>query len=189
MTLELLKASAEDRRLAHALMNIGEMRSVAEFAPYAASVIRLFLAFACGLARGFIGPRPTNYIDLQYLYYSPFCMVFVSNDKFHCEMWGATSGVHTFLWGQDVKDDLRRRIAIREETKQSDRDSGPKEGGSHRVDETRSVIAEMWRTYMRPMDKSQQPRQAKTFEDLDPEIQRQFREAMAEFDKMDRARK
>jgi hypothetical protein len=47
----------------------------------------------------------------------------------------------------------------------------------------------MWRKYMRPMDKSEQPQRAKTFEDLDPEIQRQFREAMAEFDKMDQARK
>src|SRR6266849_3782390 len=118
MTLDLLRASAQDRRLANALMNIGEMRSVLEFAPYAGSVIRLFLAFTCGLARGFIVPRPTNYIDLQYLYYSPFCMVFVSNDKFHREMWRATSGVHTFLWGQDLKDDLRRRIAIRDEINQ-----------------------------------------------------------------------
>src|SRR5712691_11652366 len=122
MTLDLLRASAQDRRVAHALMNIGEMRSVAEFAPYAASVIRLFLAFASGLARGFIGPRSTNYTDLQYLYYSPFCMVFVSNDKFHREMWRATSGVHTFLWGQDVKDDLRRRIAIRGEVNQLESD-------------------------------------------------------------------
>src|SRR5258708_40133751 len=92
-------------------MSIGEMRSVLEFAPYAASVLQLFLTFVCGLARGFIGPRPTNYIDLQYLYYSPFCMVFVSNDKFHREIWRATSGAHSFAWGQDLKDDLRRRIA------------------------------------------------------------------------------
>lgn len=33
MTLDLLKASAQDRLLAHALMNIGEMRSLLEFAP------------------------------------------------------------------------------------------------------------------------------------------------------------
>jgi hypothetical protein len=187
MTLDLLKASAEDRRLAHALMNIGEMRSVLEFAPYAASVIRLFLAFVCGLARGFIGPRPTNYIDLQYLFYSPFCMVFVSNDKFHREMWRATSGVHTFLWGQDLKDDLRRRIAIRRERNKSVGKTNEKPDSSCTVEEKPSVIAEMWRIYMRAMDKSHQPGQAKTFEDLDPEIQEQFRDAMKQFDRMDRS--
>jgi hypothetical protein len=189
LTLDLLKASPQDRRMAHALMNIGEMRLVLEFAPYAGSVIRLFLAFACGLARGFIGPRPTNYIDLQYLYYSPFCKVFVSNDKFHREMWRATSGVNSFVWGQDLKDDLRRRIAMRAERKQSTGDATKVQDVSKPVGAPASVIAEMWRTHMRPTDKSDQSERAKNFEDLDPEIQRQFKDAMKQFDRMDQARR
>jgi len=184
MTLDLVKASAQDRRVAHALMNIGEMRSVLEFVPYAASVLRLFLAFVCGLARGFIGPRPTNYIDLQYLYYSPFCMVFVSNDKFHREMWRATTGVHSFVWGQDLKDDLRQRVATRGKMSESATDATNKQDSSAPV-APHSVIAEMWRTYMRVTDKFDQPGNAKTFDDLDPEIQQQIRDAMKEFDRMD----
>jgi hypothetical protein len=185
MTLDLVKASAQDRGVANTLMSIGEMRSVLEFAPYAASVLRLFLTFVCGLARGFIGPRPTNYIDLQYLYYSPFCMVFVSNDKFHREMWRATSGVHSFVWGQDLKDDLRRRIAGRGKMNESATDATNKQDSSP----PHSVITEMWGTYMRPPEKSEQPGRAKTFEDLDPAIQRQFRDAMKEFDRMDHTRR
>jgi hypothetical protein len=188
MTLDLLKASSQDRRLANAFMTIGEMRTVVEFAPYAASVIRLFLAFACGLARGFIGPRPTNYIDLQYLYYSPFCMVFVSNDKFHRAMWRATSGVHSFLWGQDLKEDLRRRIVARGEMKQSEANTSRSRDNFPPADVKSSVIAEMWLTYMRVVDKSDQPQPATTFEDLEPEIQQQFRDAMVQFDKLDRSR-
>jgi hypothetical protein len=185
MTLDLVKASAQDRGVANTLMSIGEMRSVLEFAPYAASVLRLFLTFVCGLARGFIGPRPTNYIDLQYLYYSPFCMVFVSNDKFHREMWRATSGVHSFVWGQDIKDDLRRRIAGRGKMNESATDATNKQGSSP----PHSVITEMWGTYMRPTEKSEQLGRAKTFEDLDPAIQRQFRDAVKEFDRMDQTRR
>jgi len=186
MTLDLLKASARDRLLADALMNIGEMRSLVEFAPYAASVIRLFLAFVCGLARGFIGPRATNYVDLQYLYYSPFCMVFVSNDKFHREMWPATAGVHSFVWGQDLKDDLRRRIAIRGQGNKSATRDAKAPDSSLPVVGPPSVIAEMWRIYMRATDKSDQPERAKTFEDLDPEIRQQFRDATKQFDRMHR---
>ena len=78
MALNLAKSIEPERRFALALQRIGEMPSVNEFAPYAVSVLRLFLAFVCGLARGFVGPRPTNYIDLQYLYYAPFCMGFCS---------------------------------------------------------------------------------------------------------------
>jgi len=188
MTLELVKASPEERRVAHALMNIGEMQSVIEFAPYAVSVLRLFLAFVCGLARGFIGPRPTNYIDLQYLYYSPFCMVFVSNDKFHREMWDATSGVHSFVWGKDLKDDLGRRIAIRAQAKGS-AGGVPNNEYTSSLAGTSSVIAEMWSRYMRAPEKPDQAQHAKTFKELDPEIQQQFRDAMKEFDKMDATRR
>lgn len=189
MILDLVKASSMDRRVARALMNAGEMRSVLEFAPYAVSMLRLFLAFACDLAKGFIGPRPTNYIDLQYLYYSPFCMVFVSNDKFHREMWPATSGVNSFVWGQDLKDDLRKRIAVRKETEQPTADDTKEEKISRPVDSLPSVIDQMWRTYMRPPDKTARPERAKVFEDLNPEIQRQFKDAMRQFDKMDRSGK
>jgi len=189
MTFELVKASPHDRCVAHALMNIGEMQSVVEFAPYAASVLRLFLAFVCGLARGFIGPRPTNYIDLQYLYYSPFCMVFVSDDKFHREMWDATAGVHNFVWGKDLKEDLHRRIVMRAQAKESAGSSVNKSGAPDTANTPPSVIAEMWRTYMRAPEKSHQPDRAKTFDDLEPEIQKQFRDAMKEFDQMDRTRR
>jgi hypothetical protein len=186
MTLDLVKASAQDRRVTNTLMSIGEMRSVLEFAPYAVSVLRLFLAFVCGLATGFIGPRPTNYIDLQYLYYSPFCMVFASNDKFHREMWRATSGLHSFVWGQDLKDDLHRRIASREKINEPATDATNRQDSSP---PPHSVIAEIWGTYMRATEKSDQAGRAKTLEDLDPEIQQQFRDAMKEFDRMDQARR
>ena len=191
MTLDLVKANAQDRRVPHALMNIGEMRSVVEFAPYAASVLRLFLAFVCGLTRGFIGPRPTHYIDLQYLYYSPFCMVLASNDRFHREMWPATAGVHTFVWGEDLKGDLRRRIAMKVQAKEVPEAISTTEAKDNRgkAVSPSSVIAEMWNTYMRVTDKSDQSQQARTFEDLDPKIQQQFKDAMKEFDRMDRARK
>lgn len=38
----------------------------------------------------------------------------------------------------------------------------------------------MWRTYMRTPEKSDQPDRARTFNDLAPEIQQQFRDAMNE---------
>jgi hypothetical protein len=88
---------------------------IRDFAPYAASVLKLYLSFIGGLGRGFIGPRPSHYVDLQYLFYAPFCMVFVSEDKFHGEMWQAASGRSTFVWGHDLKADLNVRFAARKE--------------------------------------------------------------------------
>lgn len=83
--------------------------TLVEYAPYAATVARLYLCFAVGLARGFIGPRPSNVIDLQYLLYAPFCRVFVSLDKLHRTLWkaGAVSSLGDFVWGDDFRADLK----------------------------------------------------------------------------------
>jgi len=42
---------------------------------------------------------------------------------------------------------------------------------------------------MRAPEKSDQPDRARTFEDLAPEIQQQFKDAMKQFDEMDRTRR
>ncbi len=54
------------------------------FAPYAAYILTVDLVFYIGALRGIIAKeRPTNKVDLAYLYYLPFCHVFVSGDKLH----------------------------------------------------------------------------------------------------------
>jgi hypothetical protein len=82
-----------------------------EYAPFAAHAARLYLCFAVGLARGFIGTRPTNTIDLQYLLYAPFCRAFISLDKLHRTLWtaGAVTSEGSFVWGEYVRSDLKER--------------------------------------------------------------------------------
>lgn len=58
--------------------------SFEEFAPYAAYVLKVDLFFYISMLKGFESKgRPSHKIDLAYLYYLPFCNVFVSNDKLH----------------------------------------------------------------------------------------------------------
>lgn len=47
------------------LFKAGLMPRLKDLAPYAASVLRLYLTFIGRLGRGFIGPRPSHYVDLQ----------------------------------------------------------------------------------------------------------------------------
>jgi hypothetical protein len=54
------------------------------FAPYAAFVLKIDLVFYLGMAMSQISSeRPSNKIDVSYLYYLPFCMAFTSADKLH----------------------------------------------------------------------------------------------------------
>src|SRR5947209_2529800 len=55
-----------------------------QFTPCAAHVVTVQLFFQIALAAGHIGTeRTSNQIDVAYLYYLPFCSVFVSSDKLH----------------------------------------------------------------------------------------------------------
>jgi hypothetical protein len=58
--------------------------ALSKYAPYAAFVLKVELFFHIAMAANLISTeRPSNSIDIAYLFYLPFCMMFVSNDKLH----------------------------------------------------------------------------------------------------------
>lgn len=62
-------------------------KNIAELAPYATYVSRVDLFFFIAMLRGLISTdRPSNKIDIAYLYYLPFCQVFTSSDKLHAKV-------------------------------------------------------------------------------------------------------
>lgn len=75
------------------------------FAPYAAFVFSIDLFYYISVYRGFIsGDRGSNKIDLAYLYYLPFCMLFTSSDNLHrrCAPLFLRPN-QKFAWGPDLK--------------------------------------------------------------------------------------
>jgi len=53
------------------------------FAPFALHCLRVNLMALLAIRDGFVGKKPTNILDLEYLCYLPFCNVFASSDKLH----------------------------------------------------------------------------------------------------------
>lgn len=114
------------------------------FAPYAAHVFTVdmvnFLALASDLKS--IG-RASSRIDFAYLYYLPFCMVFTSSDRLHRTMVPLFLGDdQAFVWGEDLKNDLRKLDAHYSELPADVREQGimrfapspPREGAFLTVD-------------------------------------------------------
>lgn len=94
------------------------------FAPYTAHVLAVDLFFNLSVGAGLISrDRPSNKIDIAYLYYLPFCMLFTSSDKLHRRIakYFLTDD-QAFLWGADLKADLAKLDAhyskLPEEVKQ-----------------------------------------------------------------------
>lgn len=55
-----------------------------DYAPYAAHVLTVVLFFKIAIAANLISnERPSSRVDIAYLFYLPFCMMFVSSDRLH----------------------------------------------------------------------------------------------------------
>jgi hypothetical protein len=81
-----------------------------EFAPYAAYNLLVDLFFYLSLDAGLISSeRPSNRVDIAYLYYLPFCMIFTSGDNLHGRITPLfLRNDQEFLWAPDLKADLSR---------------------------------------------------------------------------------
>ncbi len=83
---------------------------LSQYAPYTAHLATVDLFFCIALGADLIGrERPSNKIDLAYLYYLPFCMAFTSSDNLHIR----TAPLflkedQIFIHGKDLKADLAK---------------------------------------------------------------------------------
>lgn len=116
MAFLFLDAPPPARGLGIKLLQAGLIPNVRSWSPYSTSIARLEIIFCCCLTLKFITSRPTNVLDLKYLFYAPFGMVFVSHDRLHRDLWPATTADATFVWGAELEADLQKYVRAREVT-------------------------------------------------------------------------
>ena len=84
-------------------------KNVKSFAPYAYFCGKVKLLFELSLRFNLVGTRPTNIVDLQYLFYLPFTKLFASSDKFHILLAPyLLDSKQDFIDGRELKNDLKR---------------------------------------------------------------------------------
>jgi hypothetical protein len=90
--------------------SVDQFRPLADYAPYAAHVLVVELFFQIALAANLISAeRASNRVDIAYLCYLPFSMIFVSGDKLHRKCAPVFLRKNQeFVWGPDLKTDLVR---------------------------------------------------------------------------------
>ena len=82
--------------------------SLVDFAPYTAFVLEVEVFFQIALTSQLISSvRASNQLDIAYLFYLPFCMMFVSSDRLHqrCASLFLRPN-QEFVWGPDLKANL-----------------------------------------------------------------------------------
>ena len=108
LTIQLLKISREYHQPIMQRWSSRGYPPLTEYAPFTAHVVAVELFFLFAIASHQIGTsRSSNRIDIAYLYYLPFCMMFVSNDKLHrrCAPYFLRED-QEFVWGPELKTDM-----------------------------------------------------------------------------------
>jgi hypothetical protein len=84
-------------------------KNLRKFAPYSFFCLTVKILFNICLQNNIIGTKPTNLLDLEYIYYLPFCKVFISDDIFHKKLVPyLLTSEQLFFSGKEIKEDLTK---------------------------------------------------------------------------------
>lgn len=125
---------------------------ITDFAPYTAHLLLVDLFFCIGLGADLIGrERPTNKVDIAYLYYLPFCMAFTSRDKLHerTAFLFLDEG-QAFIRGDDLKADLAKLDAHYSQLSDEEKLRGVMSFAHYPPVEGDFLVSKMWDKLMRP---------------------------------------
>lgn len=117
---------------------------IRDFSPYAFHCLKVDALFLLGLSSGLISTRPTNRVDLEYLYYLPFAYLFSSSDKIHKNLVPLLlMPFQKFISGHDLKADLANIV---EQINQFDIEEKRQYKSKPLIDEN-SLTFKLWKEY------------------------------------------
>ncbi len=121
-------------------------RPLVEHAPYAAYVLTVEIFFQIALAARLISSeRPSNRVDIAYLFYLPFCMIFVSSDRLHRRCAPLFQrGDQEFVWGQHLKEGLRELNGYYSKLPDSTKEKGVMSFAHHPPKEGDFLVGQLW---------------------------------------------
>lgn len=116
------------------------------YAPFAAHVLTVEIFFQIALGAHLISTeRPSNRVDIAYLFYLPFCMLFVSTDKLHrrCAPLFLRSN-QDFVWGDELKADLKQLNEHYLKLPETEKESGIMRFASKPPETGDYLVAKLW---------------------------------------------
>jgi len=142
---------------------------ITTYAPYTAHILLVDLFFTIALGADLVGrERPTNRIDMSYLYYLPFCMVFTSRDKLHQRTAPLfLDETQVFVHGDELKSDLRKLDEYYAQLPDEVKQRGVMSFAHYPPIEGDFLISKLWDKLMRPewRETAAQPKEPRSKEE------------------------
>lgn len=121
------------------------------FAPYAFYCFKVGALFRLGVLFDLLSTKATNRLDLEYLFYVPFSMVFCSGDKFHISLWPhVLREDQTFVERDVLKSDLKNIANHWSRLTDEERRQFSYDYGSYPPPNEDSATYRIWKKHMRP---------------------------------------
>jgi hypothetical protein len=135
---------------------IGRPR-IREYAPYLTHVLTVDLFFYLGMAASQIGSdRKSNRVDIAYLYYLPFCMVFTSRDELHVRSVPLfLRPDQSFVHGDDLKVDFKRLDRYYDALPEEEKKRGVYSFAAYPPNDDSYLVTQLWKKHMKPPDDSE----------------------------------
>ena len=133
---------------------------LADYAPYATHVLSVEIFFQIALAANLISSeRPSNRVDVSYLFYLPFSMMFVSSDRLHrrCAPLFLRSD-QDFVWGPDLKSNLGQLNSYYLQLPDSTKEQGVLSFAGEPPELGNRLVAKLWDQFLLKYGKEGQAR-------------------------------
>lgn len=150
------------------------------YAPYAAYVLTVEIFLQIALAANLISTeRASNRIDIAYLFYLPFCMLFISSDKLHRRCVPIFLRANQeFVWGENLKADLNQLNEHYLELPECEKEKGIMRFASKPPETGEYLVSKLWDRHFGPWRGKSQESQ-----DRDPEKDKEIVERLNKFSK------
>lgn len=122
---------------------------IKSYFPYVYHVLTVELFFYIAIESNLISAdRKSNKIDISYLFYTPFCQIFISSDKLHkrCAPLFLREN-QDFVWGIDLKADLNKIDYHFDKLPKEEKDLGLHVFASYPPLKSDSVVVDLWDKY------------------------------------------
>ena len=127
------------------------MPPLKKFAPYAYYCLTVLIGFYTALANGLIRVEETEWVDLEYLFYLPFCRVFSSDVAFHKQFAPIFLMEHQdFVEGDALKQDLARIHAHWRSVPETELQEYQRKLGNYPPILKHSITTRLWEKHIPP---------------------------------------
>jgi hypothetical protein len=130
--------------------NAANKPTLKEFAPYFTYCLTIEIFFHIAITSNLIPQEVNSKTDFAYLYYLPFCMVFVSSDRRvhkRCAPLFLRDD-QEFVWGPDLKEDLKKIDAYFDALPESEKEEGLYKIATYPPGDKNLITTRLWDKYL-----------------------------------------